>query len=415
MKNPLINRNFTLLMVVQTIEQIGDSLTLMALIAWVMAMHGGHNSTANMTILLFWIGLPIILVSPFSGIVIDRLKRKYLLIASTAVKGCFIFIIFLFLRDPGKMPILYLLVFMKSLATQFFTPTKSAFVPDVVADRDSLVRANSISATAMIITQILTYALAGLLIAEYGPDEILLASSLLYIPATLTIIFINASEKKIERKKLESIGHVMMDLFDGLKFMMREKNVMFMTRRVFCMMIAVIVFYVSLTGGVLENVMRVSGIGIKPITAMGGMFGALGIGLVIGVVFIEKLVKNIDEKTMIRIAFPVVGLLISGLYFFNNYYYLLACAFVGGMGGVAILSLAETAIQKYTPEELRGRTFSSYYIFKNSGPIIASGIAGLLIRFIDEEKVMLLSGLFLVAYGVINLLGKLIKAGQRHF
>ncbi|HRU39639.1 MAG TPA: MFS transporter, partial [Candidatus Goldiibacteriota bacterium] len=194
MKHTLKNPNFMLLMATQTVEQIGDSLTLMSLIAWVMSMPGG-TTTANMTILLFWIGLPIILIGPFSGVFIDRFSRKALLLSATFVKGSFIFLIFLYIKEPGLVPLLYFFVFMKSFATQFFIPAKSSFVPDIVKDRESLMEANSISTTAMVITQITTYAAAGLLIAEFGPQKILLASFLLYPLAMAMIAMIRAKEE----------------------------------------------------------------------------------------------------------------------------------------------------------------------------------------------------------------------------
>lgn len=69
-----------------------------------------------------------------------------------------------------------------------------------------------------------------------------------------------------------------------------------------------------------------------------------------------------------------------------------------------VLSIAETVLQKETPENMRGRIFSAYYVFRNTGPLAAAGIAGLLIRFMSEEKVMLISGLSLAAYGLVNLI-----------
>ncbi len=401
MKNTLQNKNFILLMLVQTIEQIGDSLTLMALIAWVMAMPG-HTAAANMTILLFWIGLPIILIGPFSGVLIDRFKRKNLLVAATALKGVFIFLIYRYIREPGLVPLLYFFVFMKSFSTQFFIPAKSAFLPDIVNNRDSLVQANSISTTAMVITQITTYAAAGLLIAAFGPKHILMASASLYIPAVLCILGITSREKMKERRKIESIKHMADDLIGGFTFMLKNSRVMFITRRVFIMMICVIMFYIALTGGVLGQVLKAGGIKLKTIGALGFMQAALGLGLVLGVIFIDKIVKKTGKTGLIRFLFPFTGALIVGMYFFQNYFYLLAIAFLGGMGGMMVLSLAETVIQHETPENMRGRIFSAYYVFRNTGPLIASGLAGFMIRFVSEEKVMLTAGAALVLYGIVN-------------
>ena len=413
MKNTFINRNFSLLLLVQTIEQIGDSLILMALIAWVMGMETG-TKTANMTILLFWIGLPIILIGPFSGVVIDLFKRKTLLAAATLSKGVFIFFIFLCVEYRELVPLLYFFVFMKSFSTQFFIPAKSAFVPDLVYDKDLLVRANTLSTTAMIITQITTYAVSGLAIAKYGFKTIMLVSACMYIPAVILVLMIKSGQVHT-KKIIGSLKHITDDLGAGFSFMLKHNKIKFVTRRVFFMMIAVIVFYISLTGGVLEHMLASGGIkvledmlakvGIKlgAIGALGFMQALLGAGLVTGVLVTEKLLKRVDEEMLIKFIFPLFGVLIVLLYFFTNYYFLLVCAFFGGMAGVMVLSIAETVVQKETPENMRGRIFSAYYVFRNTGPLVAAGLAGLLIRFLNEEKVMFISGLSLVAYGLANL------------
>ena len=402
------------MMMVQTIEQIGDSLTLMTLMAWVMAMPG-KSTSANMTILLFWIGLPIILISPFSGVLIDRFRRKTLLLSATALKGTFIFLIYLYIKDPGLVPLLYFLVFMKSFSTQFFIPAKSAYMPDVVNDKASLFQANSISTTAMVLTQITTYAVAGWAITKIGAQHMLAISSSLYIPAALLVALINSKENVERHKKIESFSHVIKDLADGFKFMFKNSKVLFITRRVFIMMICIIMFYIALSGGVLQRILAETNLPLlrEPIQALGFMMAALGVGLVLGVVFIDRILKVIDEKSLIRILFPSVGVLICVLYFFPNYFYLVGCALVGGMGGMIVLSLAETGIQHETPENMRGRIFSAYYIFRNTGPLIASVIAGFLIRFMDEEKVMLISGVLLVGYGIFSLYTRRMKSKRR--
>ncbi len=405
MKHTLKNPNFMLLMATQTVEQIGDSLTLMSLIAWVMSMPGG-TTTANMTILLFWIGLPIILIGPFSGVFIDRFSRKALLLSATFVKGSFIFLIFLYIKEPGLVPLLYFFVFMKSFATQFFIPAKSSFVPDIVKDRESLMEANSISTTAMVITQITTYAAAGLLIAEFGPQKILLASFLLYPLAMAMIAMIRAKEEHKAKSRIESFGHIAEDLVSGFKFMFGAEKIMFITRRVFFMMIAIMVFYIALTGGGLERMLLSAGHGIKPIGALGLMQAALGLGLVAGVLMIGRVSRAISDEKLIRAIFPVFGSLIIALYFVNNYFFLLAIALAGGMGGMMVLSIAETAVQKETPAGMRGRIFAAYYVFRNTGPLIASGLAGFLIRFIKEEEVMLAAGAALLLYGLVNMIWK---------
>jgi len=91
------------------------------------------------------------------------------------------------------------------------------------------------------------------------------------------------------------------------------------------------------------------------------------------------------------------------VYFFRNFYFLLACGFFAGMAGVILLSIAETVVQKDSPGQMRGRVFSAYYLFRNTGPLIAAGLAGVLVRFMEESAIALTAVLCLVVYGMVNL------------
>ena len=133
------------------------------------------------------------------------------------------------------------------------------------------------------------------------------------------------------------------------------------------------------------------------------LFRSLGLGLVAGVLVLEKLIKKFGEINLIRIAFPAVGLVLSFVYFFRNFYFLMICGFFAGMAGVILLSIAETVVQKDSTAEIRGRVFSAYYLFRNTGPLIASALAGLLVRFMQESAIALVAVLCLVVYGAVNL------------
>jgi MFS family permease len=412
MKELVRNKNFLTLMIVQTLEQIGDSLVLMALIAWVMAMPG--DSSANMTILLFWIGVPILLIGPFTGVFIDRVKRKNLLIASTFMKGSFIFAIYWFISNPGLIPLIYGLVFMKSFSTQFFIPAKSSYVPSVVSNEEKLITANSLFATGMVITQIFTYAVAGKLIGSIGVKSVLMISASMYIPATLMILFINAVENIKEKEVVISVSKVFQDLVDGFKHLLDNDKIAFVVRRVFIAMIGVFIFYIALTGKFIEIILEDSGLVMKSIEALGYMQATLGFGLVAGILLLEKVLKKTDEMFLIRAIFPLMGIMIAVFYFYHSFIYLLVFGFFGGMAGVILLSIAETVVQKNTPENMRGRIFASYYVFRNTGSIIAAGITGVLIRFMHEKEIVLIAGLLFIVYGVINYIAKVGKGHSRN-
>jgi MFS family permease len=384
----------------QLVEQFGDSLTLMSLIAWSMSMRENGSAAGNMSLLMLWIGLPIILLGPFAGVVVDRFKRKPTLLVAAAVRGALIYIIYLLVGDNARGAYIYMVVFFLSVVSQFFIPAKSSIIPDIVHN-DDLLHANSLSATTTVIVQILTYAAGGILIAEIGHKQALLINVFVYAVVVIVLSFLKVNERTKQASRT-SVRAVFEEFRDGIKFLLGNSHVMFVVRRVFILMITVGFVYVALTGNFLDEILITSKTQMKDIKALGFIQGFLGIGLVLGMFIVNQVLKRINEKTLIRFLFPLLGLMITALYFVRDFYFMLGIAVVAGMAAVMILGIAETSIQRNTPEDLRGRIFSAYYILRGAGLAAATSLTGVMAKFIKEENIVLMAGMGLLAYGFVN-------------
>ncbi len=406
MKNILTNRNFLFLWAGQIFEQFGDSLNLMALIAWVINFHSKEGSTAiNMSILMFWLGLPIILLGPFAGVFVDRIKRKTILLLAAAIRGSLVFIMFLIISGKENMWFVYLIVFFISIVTQFFIPAKSSFIPAIV-EKEKLLIANSLSATTTIIVQIFSYAIGGIIVSEIGVEKTLLINVFTYIISFTTLSFINVKEE-IKKGINITVKQIFSELKVGFSFIKNQKDIFFVVRRVFILMIVAGFFYVAFTSSFIQDVIKASHIKMQSIKAIGFMQAFLGLGLISGIFFIEKVAKKFCALKLIRLLFPLLGVLIVIFYFVKNFYYMLFMAFFAGIAAVMILSIAETLIQNKTPDNLRGRIFAAYYVLRNIGTVIASVLTGPLTIIIKESLIILLSGLTLIIYAIINIFTKL--------
>jgi MFS family permease len=124
------NRNFRLLYVGQTISQLGDWFNTVAVFALVLDLTGSATMVAWMLIVQF---LPVALVSPVAGVVVDRVDRRRLMIAADIVRGLLILGLLL-VRGPDQVWIAYVVMAVTVAATSFFEP---ASVPEeeVLEDR----------------------------------------------------------------------------------------------------------------------------------------------------------------------------------------------------------------------------------------------------------------------------------------
>lgn len=399
MKRIFKNTNFIKFFFVQGIEQLGDSFLLMSLIAWVMTMKENGSSSANMSILMFWIGIPIVLFGPFAGVIIDRYKKKNILFFSSFFISACIILIYLFV-EKSKAPFIYFLIFVKSLLSQLFIPSRSSLIPHLVDEKD-LLDANSFSASFIILIQIITYAFAGIIISEIGYKNCFLINFFIYIFVFLILFFVREQET-IKTKKQINLTEYKDEFFAGLKFLFSTEDILFMVRRVFFLLAGLGFIYVSLTGSFLSSVIDETGLKIREIKALGFIQGFLGAGLVIGVLLVRYILKLFREAELVRLFYPVIGILIMSIYFWRDFYYLLLISVIGGIIGIMILSIAETEIQKSTTSEIRGRIFSVYYILRGVGVAAAASLTGMVAKIIKEEHIILICGILLFVYGVIT-------------
>src|SRR2546428_2107352 len=89
------NRNFRLLYIGQTISQLGDWFNAVAVFAWLLDLRGSATAVAWMMIVQF---LPVALVGPLAGVVVDRVDRRRLMIVTDLLRGSLIFALLLIHR-----------------------------------------------------------------------------------------------------------------------------------------------------------------------------------------------------------------------------------------------------------------------------------------------------------------------------
>jgi dTMP kinase len=145
--NVLAIRPFRRLWVATSLSSLGDWLSLLALtsLATVLAKRGVAQGAAVGGVWLTSL-LPALLLGPLAGAVADRLDRRLNMIIGDVVRGA------LYLSIPlnlsvgfaGRLTWIYVVQFLASCASLFWTPAKDASVPNLVPP-DRLEQANQYS------------------------------------------------------------------------------------------------------------------------------------------------------------------------------------------------------------------------------------------------------------------------------
>ena len=162
MSAPLRLREFRLLFSGQCVSNLGDWLDFIALtvlIAYVWEM--GPSALAALSIA---IAIPWIFVAPFAGVWVDRWPKKRVLVGTDLVRA----VLVAGLIVAPSLPVLLVLVFLKTSVATFFAPADVATIRIVVPE-SQLHQANALSQLVTQSTKIIGPALGGLIVAVASP------------------------------------------------------------------------------------------------------------------------------------------------------------------------------------------------------------------------------------------------------
>src|SRR5215208_2296631 len=144
----------------QLVSNFGDTLHYIALVVLVFQLTGQGLAVAAMVVAEI---VPVLLLGPVAGVVIDRFSRKAVLVGADLVRAALV----LSLLWPQGAWHAYLVAAGLAAGNTFFNPTVQAVIPALTTEQQRLA-ANSVSWSTGRLVQIVAAAVAGGLIALVG-------------------------------------------------------------------------------------------------------------------------------------------------------------------------------------------------------------------------------------------------------
>ena len=136
------NRNFARLYFAHLISLFGDWFNLLAIM--VLMRELGHDGARVLGGIFIAKSLSTLVMLPFSGVIVDRLSRKWAMLLSDLGRAAVVGLMFLVLIYPSVWMI-YGLLLLQSALSAFFEPARSAILPDIVKPNE-LTAANALGA-----------------------------------------------------------------------------------------------------------------------------------------------------------------------------------------------------------------------------------------------------------------------------
>ncbi len=340
------NRNVRLLWLGQVVSQLGDWFNSIALYAVLLDVTGSATAVAAMMVVQL---APTALVGPWAGVIVDRLNRQRVLVASDLVRGV-LMLGLLLVRDASSIWLAYVVVGLSVTATGFFEPARSALLPNI-ADVDELVPANALSSATWSAMLAIGAGLGGVVTALFGREAAFLLNALSFF---LSAVFIARMRPGVRASAMPPRKEADTGFLHGLRFVAGNRSVR--------QLVSVKAAW-SLAGGVLLLLTvfgeRVFPLGGGSAGGMGVLYSARGIGAGLGALATRWLCGS-DPNRLRQVIAP--GFLICGVSYMcfalAPSLPLASLAVVVAHAGGSLLWVSSTVLlQLSVPDRLRGRVF----------------------------------------------------------
>ena len=387
----MINRNFALLLSGQFVSQIGDKFHMIALALWVLKTTG---SSSKMGLVLAASLIPSLILGLFSGAVIDRFNRKYIIVWTDIIRGAVIgMFALLFYTGMMSFPLILLMQVLLSINAAFFDPAVPAVIPSLVPE-EKLARANSQHQFVTGFSTIAGAFLGGVFISFFGYIWVFVVNAASFLISGLMESFIRLEPLPADKRGGLGINRMLGDLKSGYTYMISSSALM-----VLLFMVMIIHFFV----GSIEVFMPVIAAGIAGDGAkILGLFQAsLGAGCIMTALVLSRVDISGKERFTLFGGVSVIGGLYMAGSLINTGQTVAATLFCGMIfffGASIILAGVsfKTLLQKKIDNRFAGRVFALAGTVGNGAVPGAMIIYGMLLEKVDVTALLLVSGLILM-------------------
>lgn len=398
----LKNKGFLNLWVNQILVQLSYNALNFALIIWVFKLTDSNTAVAA---LLFSIYLPAVILGLFSGVLVDLMDRKKIVILIDIILSClFLSLIFLKMSYPA---ILIVTFFVNALG-QFYAPAEASAIP-LIVKKKQLLAANSIFSTTLYSCFLLGFGLAGALINFFGINFVFgFGAVILFLGFILAIfyfphIFAKPDEQgrkligALRKRKYSDIKEVgFYEIFQTLR-LIRGKLTVLTSIGILAGVQMVIGILAVLFPSFLETVLR-----LKAADASYILVIPLGLGIVLGGFVLGK-VGQFVRRVLVARAILFAGVLFVLMTQVTLPAFFMIGSFLLGITLVSILVPSQTVLQENTPDEDRGKVFATLGVAMAGLSLIPVLISGVLADIFGVSSIFIGLGVIIIMIGLFGI------------
>ena len=363
----LRHRNFQLYFGGQLISNIGTWMQIIAQ-GWVVYQIG--HSELILGLVAFASAIPVLMISPWGGVIVDRVSRRNLLIATQtgAMLLAFTLAALTFAGVVKEWHVIVLAALL-GVVNAFDAPARQAFVPEMVGKKD-LPNAIALNSIMFNSARVIGPAIAGLTLAVVGAAWCFTINGISFFAVIIGLWLMKLPPHKVVQNPDSS----WQQLVSGVQYAAghREISALILLSLVFSIFG---ISYFTVLPAFVEKVLH------QGAMAYGWVNAASGLGAVCGAFLLANHVSNGRRGQLLvwtNIAFPLILIAFA---FTSLLPLSLILAFGLGAGFMVQFTTINTLLQTLVDDKFRGRVMGLYTItFFGFAPF-----GNLMIGFLGEK------------------------------
>jgi len=374
----------------QLVSGFGDTLHYVALVVLDFQITGRGVAVA---VLVAAEVVPVLLLGPVAGVVIDRFDRKTVLISADLGRAALV----ASLVWPQGAWHAYAVAAGLAVGNAFFNPTVQAVIPAITTP-DQRLAANPVAWSTGRLVQIVAAATAGGLIALVGTDAAFAINAASFVGSALLIARLRVPPHagQVGADATRGLAGYLADARAGLTFARRDR---FVSRLLVVQTLASLA--TGATGAMLvvlaERHLRL------PPSGFGWLLGAIGAGALLGPLIPNALAGGDRAARWLFVPYVVRGIGDVLLAVVTPLPAALLILFVYGVGTSTGAVVFATAVQRAVPDAVRGRVYTLLDAAWNAARLLSLAGGAVLVDAVGVRPVFWLGGTLLVLAGLLGL------------
>jgi MFS family permease len=395
---PLGNRavlrlpEFRKLFLAQTISNIGDGMTYMALMLLVNDL---THSTANLAILSIAVAVPSMLGGIVGGAVADRFDRRRIMLVSDTARAVLV-LGFTLAATADRLPILYVVAFAQAAIGTLFSPARGAIIPRAVP-AEGLMAANGLGQLSRVICSLLGTTVTGLVFAVTGSAwPVFVLDALTFLVSVAIVYRVSRTlGTPAHEAHAAAAGGFAASVTGGLRVIAASPTLVATLFGLFVAMLgmgAINILFVPF----LINVLHESAAWVGPVE------GAQTLSMVLASALIGTLAARFSAKSLVVGGLAGTGIVIVGFSQVPNVWTLFPLAFLVGWFVTPLNAAVSTIIQTTAADAVRGRVLGALDAAMSTATIVSTAAAGAFGAALGIRMVVAIGGALCIGAAVVS-------------